>query len=111
MSALPDAAGPARFTRDRGIGVAGIARGAALLASNGETFSNLVGRPRAHDIGVPAFGAGTFLEVPVSVIVLAAVGRAGRSRQARRRHDLRRLRGAGRSDRGVGPSGTRFIVY
>ncbi len=50
-----------------------IARGAALLTSNGETFPNLVGRPQFHNTGFPVFGAGTVLGVPVAVIVLIVV--------------------------------------
>ena len=56
------------------LGTLYVARGTALLISNGETFPNLVGRPQFHNTGFPVLGAGTVLGVPVSVIALAVVG-------------------------------------
>ncbi len=56
------------------LGTLYIARGTALLVSNGETFPNLVGRPQFHNTGFPVLGAGTVLGVPVSVILLVVVG-------------------------------------
>jgi erythritol transport system permease protein len=54
------------------LGTLYIARGAALLISNGETFPNLVGKPQFHNTGFPVLGAGTVAGVPVSVVMLAA---------------------------------------
>ena len=56
------------------LGTLYVARGTALLISNGETFPNLVGRPQFHNTGFPILGAGTVLGVPVSVIALVVVG-------------------------------------
>lgn len=56
------------------LGTLYIARGSALLISNGETFPNLVGRPQFHNTGFPVLGAGTLLGIPVSVILLVVVG-------------------------------------
>ena len=56
------------------LGTLYVARGTALLISNGETFPNLVGRPQFHNTGFPVLGAGTVLGVPVSVIALVVVG-------------------------------------
>ncbi len=56
------------------LGTLYVARGTALLISNGETFPNLVGRPQFHNTGFSILGAGTVLGVPVSVIALVVVG-------------------------------------
>jgi len=56
------------------LGTLYVARGTALLVSNGETFPNLVGRPQFHNTGFPIMGAGTVLGIPVSVILLVVVG-------------------------------------
>jgi erythritol transport system permease protein len=56
------------------LGTLYIARGSAVLVSNGETFPNLVGRPQFHNTGFPVLGAGTVLGIPVSVILLVVVG-------------------------------------
>jgi len=58
------------------LGMLYVARGAALLMSNGATFPNLVGRPELGNEGFQTLGAGSVLGLPVSVlilIVLAAV--------------------------------------
>ncbi len=58
------------------LGTLYIARGAALLISDGQTFPNLVGDADLGNTGFPFLGSGTILGLPVSVIgmiVLALV--------------------------------------
>jgi erythritol transport system permease protein len=58
------------------LGTLYVARGAALLISNGSTFSNLVGDPRFGNTGFPFLGSGLVLGAPASIaalIVFAAV--------------------------------------
>ena len=55
------------------LGTMYIARGAALLISNGETFPNLVGRPEFGNTGFPIMGSGTVLGVPVAIILMVVV--------------------------------------
>ena len=58
------------------LGTMYMARGAALLRSNGRTFPNLVGHPSLGNQGFPALGQNTFLYLPYSIwimVVLAAV--------------------------------------
>ena len=52
------------------LGTLYIARGAALLISDGATFSNLVGDPRCDNTGFPFLGSGTLAGVPVSIVAL-----------------------------------------
>ena len=52
------------------LGTLYIARGAALLISNGATFSNLVGDPRFGNTGFPFLGSGLILGVPASIVAL-----------------------------------------
>ena len=57
------------------LGLLYVARGAALLMSDGATFPNLAGDPARGNTGFPALGAGTLLGLPVPVwlmVVLAA---------------------------------------
>ena len=52
-----------------------VARGAALLLSNGATFPNLAGKPELHNTGFPVIGSGSLLAIPIPIwilIVLAA---------------------------------------
>src|SRR6185312_3830636 len=53
------------------LGTLYIARGAALLISDGATFSNLVGDPKLGNGGFPFLGSGTLLGIPVSIVSLA----------------------------------------
>ena len=53
------------------LGTLYVARGAALLISNGRTFPNLIGTPDLGNTGFPTLGAGTFLNVPVSIYAMA----------------------------------------
>ena len=55
------------------LGTMYIARGAALLVSNGATFPNLVGRPEFGNQGFPVLGEGTVLGIPLSIIILVIV--------------------------------------
>ena len=52
------------------LGTLYIARGAALLVSNGQTFANLVGSPALGNGGFPFLGAGTIAGVPFSIVAL-----------------------------------------
>jgi erythritol transport system permease protein len=56
------------------LGTLYIARGAALLISDGQTFPNLVGRPELGNTGFPYLGDGTMLGIPVSIVALVAIG-------------------------------------
>lgn len=55
------------------LGVLYVARGAAMLLSNGATFPNLVGRPELGNEGFPLLGSASVLGLPVTVILLAAI--------------------------------------
>jgi erythritol transport system permease protein len=46
------------------MGVLYMARGAALLVHQGQTYPNLVGDPALKNTGFPEIGAGTFLKIP-----------------------------------------------
>lgn len=52
------------------LGTLYVARGAALLISDGATFSNLVGDANLGNTGFPFLGSGTLLGVPVSIVAL-----------------------------------------
>lgn len=56
------------------LGMLYIARGAALLISDGATFPNLVGRPELGNQGFQWLGAGTVLGLPASVLILVVLG-------------------------------------
>ncbi|THB64080.1 MAG: ABC transporter permease [Desulfovibrio sp.] len=56
------------------LGMLYIARGVALLLSDGETFPNLVGKEELGNTGFPLLGAGTFIGIPVSIWALIALG-------------------------------------
>lgn len=58
------------------LGTMYIARGAALLISNGETFPNLVGKVDLGNTGFPYMGTGTVLGIPVAVILMIIVALA-----------------------------------
>ncbi len=53
------------------LGTLYIARGAALLISNGRTFPNLVGTPDLGNQGFPILGAGDILHIPLSIYAMA----------------------------------------
>lgn len=56
------------------LGTLYVARGAAMLRSNGETFPNLVGDPGLGNTGFPVLGAGNLLGVPLPVWIMAIIG-------------------------------------
>lgn len=53
------------------LGVLYVARGVALLLTNGLTFNNLGGRPELGNTGFNWLGFNTLFEVPIGVLVLA----------------------------------------
>ena len=53
------------------LGTLYVARGAALLISNGRTFPNLVGNPAYDNTGFPILGSGTLLGIPLSICAMA----------------------------------------
>ena len=55
------------------LGMLYVARGAAMLLSNGATFPNLTGREDLGNTGFPWLGAGTVLGLPVTVLVMAVI--------------------------------------
>lgn len=58
------------------LGTLYVARGAALLSSDGRTFPNLVGNPDLGNTGFGYLGAGRILGLPVSVWLLIVVALA-----------------------------------
>lgn len=56
------------------LGMLYIARGAALLTSDGSTFPNLVGQPELGNQGFQWLGAGTVFGLPASVLILLVLG-------------------------------------
>ena len=58
------------------LGTLYVARGLALLSSDGRTFPNLVGKPENLTTGFDIFGAGRFLGLPVSIWILIVVALA-----------------------------------
>jgi erythritol transport system permease protein len=58
------------------LGTLYVARGAALLSSDGRTFPNLVGNPELGNTGFGYLGAGRILGLPVSVWLLIVVALA-----------------------------------
>ena len=55
------------------LGTLYVARGLALLSSDGQTFPNLVGREELGTTGFSFLGAGTILGLPVSIWILIVV--------------------------------------
>jgi erythritol transport system permease protein len=53
------------------------ARGFALLANNGATFPNLVGKAELGNTGFPWIGAGTLLGIPIPIWLMIIVGLIG----------------------------------
>lgn len=56
------------------LGTLYIARGFALLRSGGETFSDLLGKPRLGNTGFEILGAGTILGIPIQIWILLVIG-------------------------------------
>jgi len=59
------------------LGTMYVARGAALLLSNGATFPNLGGRADLGNTGFPLLGAGAFLHVPMPIWLMLILALAG----------------------------------
>ena len=55
------------------LGVLYVARGLALLSSDGRTFPNLVGKPELGTTGFGFLGAGRLIDLPVSIWILIVV--------------------------------------
>ena len=58
------------------LGVLYVARGLALLSSDGSTFPNLVGKPDLGNTGFGFLGAGRLIGIPISIWILIAVALA-----------------------------------
>ena len=58
------------------LGTLYVARGSALLSSDGRTFPNLVGNPELGNTGFGFLGAGRILGLPVSIWILIVVALA-----------------------------------
>lgn len=56
------------------LGTMYVARGFALLRSNGKTFPNLVGNPALGNTGFPLLGTGTFLGIPFLIWIMVVLG-------------------------------------
>ncbi|MEM0374154.1 MAG: ABC transporter permease [Sulfolobales archaeon] len=56
------------------LGTMYIARGAALLRSDGKTFPNLVGDPALGNTGFPVLGEGSLLGIPFIIWILIILG-------------------------------------
>jgi erythritol transport system permease protein len=52
------------------LGMLYVARGAALLRSNGATFPNLIGNSELGNTDFPILGAGTFLRLPIPIWIM-----------------------------------------
>jgi erythritol transport system permease protein len=59
------------------LGIMYVARGLALLRSNGATFPNLVGDPELGNTGFQILGSEMFLGVPVPIWLMAGFGAVG----------------------------------
>ncbi len=92
-----------------------VARGAALLISNGATFPNLAGKPELGNTGFLSLGAGAFLGLPVPIWLMLAFAAAGVF-VAERTPFGRRVYAVGGNERAAELSGVRvkrikFAVY
>jgi len=92
-----------------------VARGAALLISNGATFPNLTGKPDLGNTGFLSLGAGTMLGLPVPIWLMLAFAAAG-AFVAQRTPFGRRVYAVGGNERAADLSGVRvkrikFTVY
>ncbi len=55
------------------LGMFYVARGFALIRSNGETFPNLAGKAELGNTGFPILGLGTLLGIPYSIYITAII--------------------------------------
>ena len=97
------------------LGTLYVARGTALLSSNGDTFSNLVGRPELGNQGFPFLGEGTILGLPVVIWMMIVLGLLA-AYVAARTPLGRYIYAVGGNERAAGLSGirvnrTKMIVY
>lgn len=92
-----------------------VARGAALLISNGATFPDLAGKPELGNTGFPFLGAGSVAGVPVPIWLMIVTAVAG-ALLASRTAFGRRVYAIGGNERAAELSGVRvdrvkFVVY
>lgn len=97
------------------LGTLYMARGAALLISNGATFPDLEGKPDLGNTGFLAIGTGSVFGVPVPVWLMVIIGVAG-ALLASRTPFGRRVYAIGGNERAAKLSGVRvqqikFAVY
>ncbi len=97
------------------LGTLYVARGAALLISNGATFPNLGGKPELGNTGFLWLGSGTFLGLPVPIWLMLGFFAAG-ALLAERTPFGRRVYAVGGNERAAELSGVRvkriqFAVY
>jgi erythritol transport system permease protein len=97
------------------LGTLYVARGGALLISNGATFPNLTGKPELGNTGFLALGAGTALGLPTPIWLMLAFAAAGMF-SAQRTAFGRRVYAVGGNERAAELSGVRvprikFAVY
>lgn len=92
-----------------------VARGAALLISNGATFPDVAGKPELGNTGFLSLGAGAFWGLPVPIWIMLAFAAAGLL-VAERTPFGRRVYAVGGNERAAELSGVRvkrvkFAVY
>src|SRR5690348_8990913 len=97
------------------LGTLYMARGAALLLSNGATFPDLGGKPELGNTGFLAIGTGSILGIPAPVWLMIIIGAAG-ALLASRTPFGRRVYAVGGNERAAKLSGVRvqqikFLVY
>ncbi|MBO0903522.1 ABC transporter permease [Jiella sonneratiae] len=97
------------------LGTLYVARGTAMLSSNGETFPNLNGKAAYGSDTFRLIGAGDFLGVPISIWMLIVVGLAA-AYIARRTPLGRYIYAVGGNEKAAGLSGVRvnrvkYFVY
>lgn len=86
------------------LGTLYVARGAALLSSNGATFPNLTGKAEWGTSNFPVLGAGNLLSIPISIWLLVVV--AGIAAYIAARTPLgRHIYAVGGNERGAALSG------
>jgi erythritol transport system permease protein len=88
------------------LGTLYVARGAALLLSDGGTFPNLVGKPELGNTGYNFLGAGRILGLPVSIWILVVLA-LGAAYLARYTPLGRHIYAVGGNERAAGLSGVR----
>lgn len=89
------------------LGTLYVARGAALLSSNGATFPNLNGNPAYGSDTFWMFGAGRVLDIPISIWILVVVA-ALAAYVARRTPLGRHIYAVGGNERGAALSGVKI---